>query len=486
MSLRGQPPMSKYESGFALLLTLIALSLLSLLGLFMTFNSNTGVKISDNYETQIQATYAALAGLNHARALIRGIALDDLLKGPDGTYNDSASYLSRAKRFDFRNPHLMTEFYSLDVAKPTILLSGTPDDGFISTGYYGGADGTVLIPASGIGLSAANPYGPGEIVTSRYFVKVTDNNGDASEISGDSSDNPFVDGDGIVTVRSVGVSKTFFEATGTLQRRNSVAVFEARFKRMSTFDTGPALVVLGTEVEASFEGAFEISGNLSPGIGTIDTLMSDTSYPESIVAAAAGARGLITGGGRPSRSIQEISGDILSDRDKALLLDPRFLWDFIHTRAPKIADVYFDGNQSWSGDAPYAGSYDSTRPWNAPGQDPKITVVNGDLHVTGGFTGGGLLIVTGTLSYTGPFAYIGLVLVMGAGLLAADGSGPGIEGGLLVASLDNSGGTPAFGIPIISVAGSSRLSANRDVVKMALGLVPVSQISFREIAGSDP
>jgi hypothetical protein len=30
-------------------------SLLSLLGLFMAFNANTGVKISDNYETQIQA-----------------------------------------------------------------------------------------------------------------------------------------------------------------------------------------------------------------------------------------------------------------------------------------------------------------------------------------------------------------------------------------------------------------------------------------------
>jgi hypothetical protein len=479
--------MYENESGFALLITLIALSLLSLLGLFMTLNANTGVKISDNYETQIQATYAALAGLNHARALIRGIASDDLLKGPDGTYNNNTSYLSQAKRFDFRNPLLMTEFFSLDVTNPAIQLSGISDDGFISTGSYGSAGGTFLIPASGIGLLAANPYGPGEIVTSRYFVKVTDNNGDDSEVSGDPSDNPFVDGDGIVIVRSVGVSKTFSEATGALPRLNSVSVFEARFKRMSTFDTGPALVVLGTEVEASFEGAFEISGNLSPGIGTIDTLTSDTSLPEQILAAAAGANGHITGGNSPSPSIREISSEVLSNRDKALLLDPRFLWDFIHTRGPQIADIYFDGDQKWSGgNAPYAGSYDSTMPWNAPGQDPKITVVNGDLYVTGGLSGGGLLIVTGTLSYTGPFAFDGLVLVIGAGILAADGSGQGIEGGLLIASLENRSGTPVFDIPVISVAGNSRLSANRDAVKMALGLVPVSQISFREIAGSDP
>jgi hypothetical protein len=479
--------MHENESGFALLLTLIVLCLLSLLGIFMTFNANTGVKISDNYETQIQATYAALAGLNHARALVRGIALDDLLIGPDGTYSNNASYLAQAKRFDFRNPLPMTEFYSLDAANPAIRLSGSSDDGFISTGSYGSAGGTFLIPVSGIGLFAANPYERGEIVTSRYFVKVTDNNGDGSEVSGDPGDNPFVDGDGIVIVRSVGVSKTFSEATGALPRLNSVSVFEARFKRMSTFDIGPALVVLGTEVEAFFEGDFEISGNLSPGIGTIDTLTSDASLPEQIVAAAAGAKGRISGGSRPSPSIQEISSEVLFNRDKALLLDPRFLWDFIHARALQIADFYFSGDQNWSGgNAPYAGSYDPTQPWNAPGQDPKITVVNGDLRISGGFSGGGLLVVTGTLSYTGPWSYAGLVLGIGSGKLAADGTGQGIEGGLLVASLENRSGTPVFGIPVISVAGNSRLSANRDAVKMALGLVPVSQMSFREIAGADP
>ena len=36
-------------------------------------------------------------------------------------------------------------------------------------------------------------------MTARYFVKVTDNNGDASELEADPSDNPFFDGDGIIT-----------------------------------------------------------------------------------------------------------------------------------------------------------------------------------------------------------------------------------------------------------------------------------------------
>ena len=65
---------SAQQEGVALLITLLALALLSLLGLYLTLNANTELQISDNYETQIQASYAALAGLNHARAVIRGLA----------------------------------------------------------------------------------------------------------------------------------------------------------------------------------------------------------------------------------------------------------------------------------------------------------------------------------------------------------------------------------------------------------------------------
>jgi Tfp pilus assembly protein PilX len=77
------------NAGAALLLALLALLLLSLLGLFLSLSAATGVHISDNYESEVQATYAALAGLRHARVLFRGLALNDLLSGPDGTYDAS-------------------------------------------------------------------------------------------------------------------------------------------------------------------------------------------------------------------------------------------------------------------------------------------------------------------------------------------------------------------------------------------------------------
>ena len=478
---------ARNDAGAALLLTLIALSLLSLLGLYISLNANTGVQISDNYETQVQATYAALAGLNHAHALIRGLAFDDLLKGPDGAYSSNLSDLAQARTFEFRNPLPLVIAHSLSIFDPRLDVSGISDDGLMSAGFYGGSSGTALIPAIGIALSSANPYGSGEVVTSRYFVKVTDNNGESSEISGDPGDNPFADGDGIVIVRSMGISKTFSEFTGMIPRLNSVAVFEARFKRLSTFLPGPAVVVIGTQVNASFGGSFEIAGDLSPGIGTIDTDILDDSYPEQIVRAAAGGYGIITGGGRPAPSIEDISAGIRSDRDRSLLLNPRFLWNFVHNQAPKIADTCLEGDQYWSdGSAPYAGSFDTAKSWNAPGQDPRITVVNGSLNVTGTFSGGGLLVVNGNLNYSGSFAFNGLVLVVGSGNLIADGSGQGIDGGLLVAGLMDQGEEIVFGTPGISIGGASRFVENRDAVKMAIGLLPASQISFREIAGSDP
>lgn len=476
--------MTGSESGSALLVALITLLMLSFLGLFIAFSANTNIQISDNYESQIQATYAALAGLNHARVLMRGMDFDDVLKGPDGTYDGNSSYIAQARQYEFRNPLPLTILYGLAISNP--VLSGVPDDGIISTGFCGGAAGTALIPIAGIGLSADDPYRAGQIVTARYFVKVTDNSGEASELSGDPGDDPFTDGDGIVIVRSAGLSKTFFEKAGLIPRLNSVAVFEARYKKRTTFEAGPALVVLASDIVASFSGNYEISGGAFAGVGTIDTDISDASFPDQLIALAAGAGAPITGGGLADPSIQDISVEIFAGRDKSMLMNPRFLWEFINVDAPKYADFYYSGNQNWdSGTAPVS-FYDISKNWNEPGQNPKLIVVNGDLQVSGDYSGGGLLLVKGTLSYAGQFSFNGLVLVIGSGKLVADAGGAGIQGGVIVSSLAEQNGNPVFGTPEISLAGDSRVAANRNAVKMASGLMPVSQVSFREIAGSDP
>jgi hypothetical protein len=475
------------EKGTALIITLLALFLFTVFGLYMTLNATTGLCISDNFESQLQATYAALAGLNHARALLRGLAHDDLLKGPDGTHDQSTSFVNRARSFKFRNPLPLEKALSVSIDDPLNDVKGISDDGLINTGFCDGMLGKELIPITGIGIFVPDPYNPGTKLLSRYFVKITDNNGESSEIDGDLNDSPFSDGDGTVILRSLGVARTIPQTSGSATRFNSIAIFELRLKRLSTWDVGPAIVILGSTVNAAFSGVCDIAGGVFPGIGTIDTIPEDTAVPADTIRTSAEGFGIISGGGYVNPSVKEISGRLNSNTDQSLLLDPKYLWDFVHNQAPRAADTFFEGSQTWvEGNTPYLGSYDYSKPPNALGQDPKITVVKGNLHVTGGFSGGGLIVVTGDFSVSGPCAYNGLVLLVGAGKLAIDGSGEGIAGGLFVASLENYRGEIVFGTPSLSISGRSRFAAQRDAVKMAIGLLPASQVSFREITNSDP
>src|SRR5512136_1187417 len=131
---RGLPPP---QEGVALVITLIALALFSLLGFYVALRSTTEVRISDNYESAVQARFGALAGLDHARELLRGLNFDDQLKGPDGTYDSSLAYLSQARTFSFRNPIPWPTARSLDILDPSADLAGIPDDGLLNTGKAG-------------------------------------------------------------------------------------------------------------------------------------------------------------------------------------------------------------------------------------------------------------------------------------------------------------------------------------------------------------
>ncbi len=469
------------EKGIALLVTLIALSLFSGFGLYMTLNAITNLRISDNYEARVRAAWAAISGLNHGRALLRGLAFDDLLRGPDGTYSGDPSYRESAKSFAFRNPIPSATARILSVVDPSAYVLGLADDGIVNTGSCDGVAGTVLIPITGMTLDPNS-----ESIRSRYFVKVTDNSGEATELAQDPGDNPFIDGDGIVTVRSIGVARTLTEVGGSYQRSNSVVILESRLKRWSVFDLGPALILEGPRVQASIDGNFEISGGSYAAIGVIDTVPDDTVFPGQMVREAAGSSENITGGNLPPPSILDI-GPLVGDPASSKLLDAQYLWDFVHHRVAPISDYVFDGNQIWvEGSAPYAGFYDPTRPANAPEQDPKVVMVRGDLSVMGNVTGGGLLIVTGTLSYSGSFSYRGLIILAGSGALVAAGSGSEIVGSVFMVSLQAEEHEIRFGVPRLSISGDGKIIAHRDVTRMALDLLPPSQIGYREITNQDP
>ncbi len=484
------------EEGLATLIALIALAIFSLLSFYMAFGAKTELRISDNHESEVQATFAARAGLTHARGLVRGLQYNDLLRGPDGNFNGSAGYLSAARTFAFRNPVPWAMARTLNILSPASALTALADDGVISTGKYNTTNGTPLVPLTGIAETAPNPYGDGTITTARYFVKVTDNNGELTEqLAGDTTNDPFTDFDHIIIVRSMGVAQTISQTIAGTVRRNSVAVVETRFRMRTTFDLDAPFVVEGPDVAFSrnrfFDGnSFDIDGGAgNPGIATIDTNTGDAvSLEQTLESSLTKNQANNISGNCPDPCITDITNTIQPGSDKALLMDPAYLSDLVYNVVPRFADAVYQGDQHWdSTTVPYLGSYDWTKPPNDPSQDPRTTYVNGDLDLQGDITGGGLLVVTGKLDGGGHCIWNGLVLVIGEGNLDMSGWNLGINGGIFVAKLVNNNGTIEFGTPNITIAGNSNIVIHSENINMGMRQIAPEQIGYREINSSlDP
>jgi hypothetical protein len=71
----------------------------------------------------------------------------------------------------------------------------------------------------------------------------------------------------------------------------------------------------------------------------------------------------------------------------------------------------------------------------------SVTYVNGDVNMSGDFTGYGVLVVTGDLTFGGNFTWNGIVLVIGKGVVTHNGGGNGVfNGSIYVAqTVDASG-----------------------------------------------
>jgi hypothetical protein len=485
---RALSPRVKDEQGIAMVLVLIVLSILAVFSAYLFLSSAEELKISDNSESMIQARFAARAGIEHARELLKGLSFTTVLKGPDGTFTNSSSYLTAARLASFRNPAPWATLRSLNLIDPTNDVSSLSDDGLINTG---GTTPTVFVPKTGIAFTAANPYGSGTLTTARYFIKVTDNNGEVSEQAKDSTDSPFIDGDGTIIVRSVGVARTIVEGSGSSARRNSVAIFESRFMQGSPFfDLGSPAIVIGHDVAANFSGnAFSIIGNSTgPGLATIDTDYADCLTNPSHCAVtklrdATGGKGTITGnctGATADQCINDITLSVRNDPKKAMLLDPVWLYNFANNEVPAVADNIITNGS--------VGSVNLGTTAN-----PKITFVRGDLSATGGITGAGILVVTGELAMGGSITFDGLVLVVGKGEFWAHGMNRGIRGGLIVANINIVNGVPVFGrastsINDFDIRGNSDIATyDGSLANMGNGLMPLKQVSFREITnGIDP
>jgi hypothetical protein len=476
------------QDGMAVLVAMIALLLFSIVAMYLSLVATAEVRISDNFESEARARNAALAGIDHVRALLPGLRFDDLLCGPDGGFSVDPAYFASARRHVFRMPVDWTVARLLDIMNPAGAIPAGPDDGVISSGAHPGGSGIPLVPVTGIGPLLPNPNGVGMLIPGRYFVKASDNNGEASELAGDPADNPFVDGDGQILVRSLGIAQTLSESTTTGIRRNSVVVFEARFKQSRTYDLDAPITLQGNAVAPSsaemFSGSsFLIQGGVAaPGLITLDADPGDGTQPLlQVLGNLAPHQFDCIQGFAPSPAAMDGTASALAHPARQSLFDTAASWKLIRQVAPRFADNAVSGAQNWVGAAPVAlGTYNPALPPTSPGQDAKWTFIDGDLSVDGDISGGGLLMVTGKLSIRGNFAFRGLVLVLGAGDFDLGGKAL-LDGGIYVAGMANLAGTLQWNTSKLSIGGECRVRYDRGLIRMALTLIPPTQLSMREI-----
>src|SRR5205823_527701 len=159
---------------------------------------------------------------------------------------------------------------------------------------------------------------------------------------------------------------------------------------------------------------------------------------------ASAQRARITGKG-VIPSVGDITADLTGDGLN--LLNPGYLWSFVQNDVPTFANSVYQGNQSWSGNSqPYVGFFDPTKEATDPVQDPKVTLVNGDLSLGGGFNGAGLLVVTGKLSGSGSIMWHGLIFLIGKGDVDFSGMNVSMTGALYVVNVrPDANGVPQFG-----------------------------------------
>ncbi len=444
------------EKGMALLFSIIISLFLIVLGLGLTMFSLKNFSIGNESESHTRAFAVADGGFNLIKDSLRGQDLTVLL----GTYNTVPEYIeidhAASDTAPLRDPIYPVDARNIDYRNPPEPVGYIRIPG-------------LLTPVSG------SPMGSGY-----FFARISDN------LDGDND--PEIDSDYTIFLRVTGVHPgplaEIASHGGTV--KNSVTTIEGMLKRDFSFDLGAPLSISGPDVDIVFNGAdFDILGDENnPGISVFNDSASLSGAPDSLQSIFEAVSGnehqasRITGaegdfGPAPAPSVRDDTNAIKysPNPDAQNVLDPNFLGNFVKLLS-MAADTTYEGGTSLSGENVVLGTT----------ENPEVTFVEGDLSLSGGGGGTGVLVVTGSLAYQGEFDFNGLILVLGEGDISLGGANKNITGGILVTKLlALEEGGYEMGIPHVSISGDSNFVFDSDSIRMAINLLPLKTIMWREI-----
>lgn len=436
------------------MVVLLITVLLSVLGLGLAVSSITHYTVSTEFENHKRALMVADSAFEMVRNGLRGSDLSTLLASTTAVpyYTQLSASLTDA----YRNPLLPLEARAINFASPPAGAGTRTVKGFLTL-----------------------PQGA-ELGTGRYFARLSDNEGFATE-----DGNPEVDADDIIYLRVMGIQpgppSEMMSYDSTI--KNSVAVIEGLLKRDLSFNMGAPLTFVGPDINSSFDGnSFDVVGDENhPGISFLNddlqagdaTSAMQSLYNDLRHNQHTNIQGSDDGPYDGKPAIQDDTDTVRNsdDPDAANVLDADFLASFA-ARIGFAADTIYPDGMDLSGSGVELGTSDA----------PKIVVAEGDLYLSGNGSGAGILVVQGNLEYQGAFDYDGLVLVLGEGSVSLGGANKSITGGVLVANLiENNDGTHSFGESSFSLNGNSDFFFDSTNIRMAVNLLPMKTLMWREI-----
>jgi hypothetical protein len=468
----------KSERGVALFIAIFALLLISVVALALMVMAGTETSLNSNYKSSVQVFYDARAGVEEARGR--------LWKGNPNFLGAALALNPATGTMDVGSVTYILNPAAGEVVNPTDMSSGNQYADRQYSSEWGGNPPTNPPTVASVSTQAGVP-GP-----LFKWVRITprtersagmDVNGDGTL---DNANPLHYDGTQQMLSNQIPATTTAYQVfevtalaetpTGSqrlVQYNVAATNLNLKFPSALTFD-GPA-----PNYNAPSSNPFDMNGNDRSGANQ----MAGCTIPAQPAKPAVGVLSPgdipITESTIPGNRLNHYlgSGGAPSVGDISALLPPTE--QTVSNLNQLVSNITQVANNVIQGPA-------STVPMGSA-STPQITVVNGDLTLSGNNTGYGILVVTGTLTFSGNTGWRGIVLVVGQGNMVENGGGNNeFDGAVLVAKTLDTSGLPlaALGQPIVNWNGGGGNGVYYDscwINNAASGLT-YKILGFREIS----
>ena len=440
------------ERGMALILTLIALLIVTSIGLLMAFSTDTETTINGNYRDEQTAYYAAKAGLEEARDRMQPSATNTVGANlptalPGATAGEL--YIINPTGSETVAPWLTSNAYFDDEICKEVNCSGgqVPP----ASNWYIGPGLTSTNPA----LSASSTYAVSPVLPYKWMRISLKTNASASGWSGATHNFMYVDGKSIDANYYVCWNNTlgheFAQSTACASPNNPVYLMTA----MAITPSGSRRVLQYELTRDKLNLTFPSALTLDGSNASLSTVTGPNSNPYhmsgadhagcggSATAPAGAAIGVTNApdiatvvAGIPSNRLDHYTGAGASPDVENISAGIPPTENSVSSLNALLATIKANANQAYN-------SNQSSLANVGTAASPQIIYINGDYSPSGNVTGYGILVVTGTYSPGGNVGWNGIVLIVGKGSMVGNGGGNNsYNGAILVAKTVDSSGNP--------------------------------------------